>query len=97
MESTIHWIDHYSLDDSIDCDSTHPLGRDLSAGEHQATFEQLGPVSVKVVSSTKSRRHSGCGSIFLWTFHDIWGNVCLLLCKLSGLKCLWKNIIANNV
>ena len=65
MESTIHWIDHYSLDDSIDCDSTHPMGRDLSAGEHQATFEQLGPVSVKVVSSTKSRRYSDVAAFFV--------------------------------
>lgn len=65
MESTIHWIDHYSLDDSIDCDSTHPMGGDLSAGEHQPTFEQVGPVSVKVVSSTKSRRHSDVAAFFV--------------------------------
>ena len=65
MESTIHWIDHYSLDDSIDYDSTHPMGRDLSAGEYQPIFEQLGPVSVKVVSSTKSRRHSDVAAFFV--------------------------------
>ena len=65
MESTIHWIDQYSLDYCIDCDSTHPMGRNLSAGEHQPTFEQLDPVSVKVVSSTKSRRHSDVAAFFV--------------------------------
>ena len=41
------------------------MGGDLSAGEHQPTFEQLGPVSVKVVSSTKSRRDSDVAAIFV--------------------------------
>lgn len=65
MESTIHWIDHYSLDNSIDCGSTHPVGSDLSASKHQPTFEQLGPVSVKVVGSTKSRRDSDVGAFLV--------------------------------
>ena len=30
-DSTIHWINHYPLDNSIDFDSSYPLDSDLSA------------------------------------------------------------------
>ena len=32
VDSTIHWINHYPMDNSINFDSTYPLDSDLSSG-----------------------------------------------------------------
>ena len=32
VDSTIHWINHYPLDNTIDFDSTYPLDCDLCGG-----------------------------------------------------------------
>ena len=46
LDSTIHWINHYPLDNSIGFASVYPLDSDLSGG-HYPSFEQLGPGHVK--------------------------------------------------
>ena len=43
LDSAIHWIDHYPLDNSIAVASVYPLDSDLSGGQHYPSFEQLGP------------------------------------------------------
>ena len=40
---SIHWINHYPLDNSIGFASVYPLDSDLSAGQRNPSFEQLGP------------------------------------------------------
>ena len=43
MDSAIHWINHYPLDNSIGFASVYPLDCDLSDGQGYPLFEQLGP------------------------------------------------------
>ena len=42
LDSAIHWINHYPLDNSIGL-SVYPLDSDLSGGQRYPSFEQLGP------------------------------------------------------
>ena len=44
LDSAIHWINHYPLDNSIGFASVYPLDSDLSGGQRNPSFEQLGPV-----------------------------------------------------
>ena len=41
LDSAIHWINHYPLDNPIT--SVYPLDSDLSGGQRYPSFEQLGP------------------------------------------------------
>ena len=43
LNSAIHWINHYPLDNSIGFASVYPLDSDLSGGQRYPSFEQLGP------------------------------------------------------
>ena len=43
LDSAIHWINHYPLDNSLGFASVYPLNSDLSAGQRYPSFEQLGP------------------------------------------------------
>ena len=43
LDSAIHWINHYSLDNSIGFASVYPVDSDLSGGQRYPSFEQLGP------------------------------------------------------
>ena len=43
VDSTIHWVNHYPMDNSINFDSTYLLDSDLSSGQCYLPFEQLGP------------------------------------------------------
>ena len=43
LDSAIHWINHYPLDNSIGFASVYQLDSDLSGGQHYPSFEQLGP------------------------------------------------------
>ena len=43
LDSAIHWINHYPLDNSIGFTSVYPLASDLSGGQRYPSFEQLGP------------------------------------------------------
>ena len=45
LDSAIHWINHYPLDNSIGFASVYPLASDLSGGQRYSSFEQLGPGS----------------------------------------------------
>ena len=46
LDSAIHWINHYPLDNSIGFASVYLLDGDLSGGQRYPSFEQLGPGSV---------------------------------------------------
>ena len=48
LDSAIHWINHYPLDNSIGFASIYLLDSDLSGGQRYASFEQLGPVVQRV-------------------------------------------------
>ena len=41
--NTVHWINHYSLNNAIGFDSNYSVDSDFSAGRHYPTFEQLKP------------------------------------------------------
>ena len=43
LDSAIHWINHYSLDNSIGFAGVYSLDSDLSGGQRYPSFEQLGP------------------------------------------------------
>ena len=43
LDSAIHWIKHYPLDNSIGFASVYPPDSDLSGGQRYPSFEQLGP------------------------------------------------------
>ena len=43
LDSAIHWINHYPLDNSIGFASVYLLDSDLSAGQRYPSFDQLGP------------------------------------------------------
>ena len=43
LDSAIHWINHYPLDNSIGFASVYLLDSDLSSGQRYPAFEQLGP------------------------------------------------------
>ena len=43
LDSAIHWINHYPLDNSIGFASVYLLDSDLSGGQRYPSFEQLGP------------------------------------------------------
>ena len=43
LNSAIHWINHYPLDNSIGFASVCPLDSDLSGGQRYPSFEQLEP------------------------------------------------------
>ena len=43
LDSAIHWINHYPLDNLIGFASVYPLDSDLSGGQRYPSFEQLGP------------------------------------------------------
>ena len=43
LDSAIHWINHYPLDNSISFASVYLLDSDLSAGQRYPSFDQLGP------------------------------------------------------
>ena len=53
LDSAIHWINHYPLDNSIGVASVYPLDNDLSGGQRYPLFEQLGPE--RKCRSVKSR------------------------------------------
>ena len=58
LDSAIHWINHYPLDNSIGFASVYLLDSNLSGGQRYPSFEQLGPGQVAwkhntVVESTK--------------------------------------------
>ena len=42
LDSAIHWINHYPLDNSTGFASVYPLAS-LSGGQRYPSFEQLGP------------------------------------------------------
>ena len=42
LDSAIHWINHYLLDNSIGFTSVYPLDSYLSGGQRHPSFEQLG-------------------------------------------------------
>ena len=44
LDSAIHWINHYPLDNSFGFSSFYPLDTDLSGGQRYPSFEQLGSV-----------------------------------------------------
>ena len=46
LDSAIHWINDYPLDNSIGFAIVYPLDSDLSAGQLYPSFEQLGPDDV---------------------------------------------------
>ena len=48
LDSAIHWINHYPLDNSIIIGfaSVYPLDSDLYGGQRYPSFEQLGPGSL---------------------------------------------------
>ena len=48
LDSAIHWINHYPLDNSIGFASIYLLDSDLSGGQRYASFEQLAPVVQRV-------------------------------------------------
>ena len=41
LDSGIHRINHYSLDNSIGFDSVYPLDSDLSGGQRYPSFKQV--------------------------------------------------------
>ena len=43
LDSAIHWINHNPLDNSIGFARVYPLDSDLSGGQRNPPFEQLGP------------------------------------------------------
>ena len=43
LDSAIHWINRYPLDNSIGFASVYPPDSDLSGGQRYPSFEQLGP------------------------------------------------------
>ena len=43
LDSAIHRINHYPLDNSIGFASVYPLDSDLSGGQRYPSFQQLGP------------------------------------------------------
>ena len=43
MDSAVHRINHYPVDNSIGFASVYPLDSDLSGGQRYPSFEQLGP------------------------------------------------------
>ena len=43
VDSAIHWINRYPLDNSISFASVYPLDSDLSRGQRYPSIEQLGP------------------------------------------------------
>ena len=43
VDSVIHWINHYPVDNAIGFPNTYPLDRDLSSGSRYSAFEQTGP------------------------------------------------------
>ena len=43
LDSTIHWINHYPLDNSIGFASVYLGESDLSGGQRYPSVEQLGP------------------------------------------------------
>ena len=43
LDSAIHWINHYPLDNSIGFASVYLLDSDLSGGQRYPSFEQLRP------------------------------------------------------
>ena len=43
LDSAIHWVNHYPLDNSIGFASVYLLDSDLSDGQCYPSFEQLGP------------------------------------------------------
>ena len=43
LDSAIHWINHYPLDNSIGFASVYRLDSNLSGGQRYPSFEQLGP------------------------------------------------------
>ena len=43
LDSAIHWINHYPLDNLIGFASVYPLDSDLSGGQRYPSFEQLAP------------------------------------------------------
>ena len=43
LDSAIHWINDYPLDNSIGFASVYLLDSDLSGGQRYPSFEQLGP------------------------------------------------------
>ena len=43
LDSAIHWINHYPLDNSIGFASVYLRDSDLSVGQCYPAFEQLGP------------------------------------------------------
>ena len=44
VDSTFHWINPYSLENSIGFHSSHPVDGYFSAGWHYPTVEKLRPV-----------------------------------------------------
>ena len=43
LDSAIHRINHYPVDNAVGFPNTYPLDSDLSGGQRYPTFEQLGP------------------------------------------------------
>ena len=43
LDSAIHRINHYPVENAIGFPNTYPLDSDLSGGQPYPTFEQLGP------------------------------------------------------
>ena len=53
LDSAIHCINHYPLDNSIGFASVHPLDSYLSGGQHYPSFKQLGPAHLVNVESVQ--------------------------------------------
>ena len=55
LDSAIHWINHYPLDNSIGFPSVYLLDCDLSGGQRYPSFEQLGPDLVNTKTTNPLR------------------------------------------
>ena len=53
LDSAIHCINHYPLDNSIGFASVYPLDSYLSGGQRYPSFEQLGPAYLVNVESVQ--------------------------------------------
>ena len=58
LDSAIHWINHYPLDNSIGFASVYSLDSDLSAGQRYPSFEQLGPGLKKIKLSCTNKEQT---------------------------------------
>ena len=64
MDSAVHRINHYPLDNLIGFASVYPLDSDLSGGQRYPWFEQLGPGQTDLQVVATSKLGSTCDSVW---------------------------------